>query len=118
MIRRPPRSTQSRSSAASDVYKRQPHNCPISALDNWNLDGLLETIWDHLNFIRVYTKPRGQVPDYGAPVILKKTPVPSLENFCTRIHRQFMKKFKYAWVWGRGAPYLSLIHISEPTRPY
>src|SRR5450756_548960 len=26
MIRRPPRSTQSRSSAASDVYKRQSHN--------------------------------------------------------------------------------------------
>src|SRR5450756_2125233 len=28
MIRRPPRSTQSRSSAASDVYKRQPLVCP------------------------------------------------------------------------------------------
>src|SRR5659263_697114 len=28
MIRRPPRSTQSRSSAASDVYKRQPLTCP------------------------------------------------------------------------------------------
>src|SRR5680860_1301828 len=28
MIRRPPRSTQSRSSAASDVYKRQPNPCP------------------------------------------------------------------------------------------
>ena len=27
MIRRPPRSTQSRSSAASDVYKRQPLSC-------------------------------------------------------------------------------------------
>ena len=27
MIRRPPRSTQSRSSAASDVYKRQPNLC-------------------------------------------------------------------------------------------
>ena len=27
MIRRPPRSTQSRSSAASDVYKRQVHAC-------------------------------------------------------------------------------------------
>src|SRR5678815_2050343 len=26
MIRRPPRSTLDRSSAASDVYKRQPHN--------------------------------------------------------------------------------------------
>ena len=28
MIRRPPRSTQSRSSAASDVYKRQPKKKP------------------------------------------------------------------------------------------
>ena len=27
MIRRPPRSTQSRSSAASDVYKRQKQDC-------------------------------------------------------------------------------------------
>src|SRR5680860_1916683 len=27
MIRRPPRSTQSRSSAASDVYKRQSYSC-------------------------------------------------------------------------------------------
>ena len=30
MIRRPPRSTQSRSSAASDVYKRQLYNAPQS----------------------------------------------------------------------------------------
>src|SRR5450756_3174508 len=29
MIRRPPRSTQSRSSAASDVYKRQGSNCAV-----------------------------------------------------------------------------------------
>src|SRR5450756_2769636 len=29
MIRRPPRSTQSRSSAASDVYKRQALNIPV-----------------------------------------------------------------------------------------
>src|SRR5450756_714058 len=31
MIRRPPRSTQSRSSAASDVYKRQIHPVPVLA---------------------------------------------------------------------------------------
>src|SRR5450756_3247238 len=30
MIRRPPRSTQSRSSAASDVYKRQRYGHPIA----------------------------------------------------------------------------------------
>src|SRR5450756_1492798 len=38
MIRRPPRSTQSRSSAASDVYKRQEpggaaHECPLCGSD-------------------------------------------------------------------------------------
>src|SRR5680860_715261 len=35
MIRRPPRSTQSRSSAASDVYKRQEHhNTAVDLLDD------------------------------------------------------------------------------------
>src|SRR5680860_1923068 len=33
MIRRPPRSTQSRSSAASDVYKRQPLDAVLSVPD-------------------------------------------------------------------------------------
>lgn len=83
-----------------DIISRIPHNCPISAKDGWNLDGLLECIWDHLNFIRLYTKPRGQVPDYNAPVILKRDPQPTLEAFCNRIHRLMIKKFKYAWVWG------------------
>src|SRR5428012_22919 len=32
MIRRPPRSTQSRSSAASDVYKRQRRSCAAGAI--------------------------------------------------------------------------------------
>ena len=34
MIRRPPRSTQSRSSAASDVYKRQTYSYRVSATSN------------------------------------------------------------------------------------
>ncbi|CAD2214476.1 50S ribosome-binding GTPase/C-terminal region of MMR_HSR1 domain/TGS domain containing protein, putative [Angomonas deanei] len=83
-----------------DIIARLPHNCPISAHHGWNLDGLLEVIWDHLNFIRVYTKPKGQVPDYDEPVILRRVPQPSVEVFCNRIHRQLMRNFKYAWAWG------------------
>eukprot|EP00758_Cryptobia_borreli_P010544 Tbor_TRINITY_DN5577_c4_g9::TRINITY_DN5577_c4_g9_i1::g.12712::m.12712 len=75
-----------------DILSRVPHNCPISSHHKWNLDGLLECIWDHLNFIRVYTKPRGHIPDYNAPVILKKNPNPTLESFCLRIHRRMIKK--------------------------
>src|SRR5450756_2845388 len=40
MIRRPPRSTQSRSSAASDVYKRQPRG--LGATRAGELGGLVE----------------------------------------------------------------------------
>ena len=70
MIRRPPRSTQSRSSAASDVYKRQGR--PLQHLPGGGP-----------------RHPGG--PQRGLP--------------------------------GRGVPpgaahSLSLIHISEPTRPY
>src|SRR5450756_2685320 len=35
MIRRPPRSTQSRSSAASDVYKRQVHEECLAGMAAW-----------------------------------------------------------------------------------
>ena len=37
MIRRPPRSTQGRSSAASDVYKRQRHTIQVD-FDDYMLD--------------------------------------------------------------------------------
>lgn len=59
----------------------------------WNLDGLLEKIWEYLNLTRIYTKPKGMNPDYEDPVILssKKRTV---EDFCTRIHKDMLKQFK------------------------
>ena len=47
-----------------------PHFVPLSGNLGWNLDELHETIWDYLNVIRVYTKPKGLIPDYEEPVIL------------------------------------------------
>lgn len=88
-----------------DIISRIPHNCPVSAHHGWNMDGLMDCIWEHLNLIRVYTKPKGQVPDYSTPVILKRTPQPNVENFCNRIHRQILRKLKYAWVWGASVKY-------------
>src|SRR5659263_413300 len=49
MIRRPPRSTQSRSSAASDVYKRQGVNEAVAKmLERYRR----ETVNDHLQALR------------------------------------------------------------------
>lgn len=85
-----------------DILDRFPHYCPVSAHLNWNLDGLVEKIWEYLNFLRIYTKPKGQDPDYNEPVILPRNRN-SVEQFCDRIHKGIMRDFKYALVWGRSA---------------
>lgn len=64
-----------------------------SAHLEWNLDGLLEKVWEYLDLTRIYTKPKGMNPDYEDPVILssKKRTV---EDFCNRIHKDMLKQFK------------------------
>src|SRR5450756_1248872 len=42
MIRRPPRSTQSRSSAASDVYKRQIEESEAARIESWVREAVQE----------------------------------------------------------------------------
>ncbi len=82
-----------------DIIDQLPHHVPISAHHEWNLDELMETIWDYCNMIRIYTKPKGQIPDYTAPVVLHDAS-PSIESFCNRIHKTMIQQFKHAWVWG------------------
>ena len=82
-----------------DIIYRIPHCVPISAHHKWNFDDLLEKMWTYLNLVRIYTKPKGQLPDYNAPVVLKYDHR-SVEDFCNKIHRTILKEFKYALVWG------------------
>ncbi|XP_015783606.1 developmentally-regulated GTP-binding protein 1 [Tetranychus urticae] len=82
-----------------DIIYKIPHTVPISAHHKWNFDDLLELTWEYLKLVRIYTKPKGQLPDYGSPVILgedRKT----VEDFCDKLHRTIIKEFKYALVWG------------------
>lgn len=57
--------------AELDIIDQLPHYVPISARDHWNLDELLERIWEYLKMVRIYTKPKGQIPDYNEPVVLR-----------------------------------------------
>ena len=56
-----------------DILDKVPHYVPISAKDEWNFDELMEKMWEYLDLIRIYTKPKGQIPDYDTPVIMKRT---------------------------------------------
>ncbi|OXA52869.1 GTP-binding protein 128up [Folsomia candida] len=82
-----------------DLVWKIPHCVPISAHHKWNFDDLLEKMWEYLKLIRIYTKPKGQLPDYNSPVVLSSDHR-SLEDFCNKIHRTIMKEFKYGLVWG------------------
>ena len=101
-----------------------PHYCPVSAHAEWNLDGLLEMVWEYLDLVRIYTKPKGLNPDYNGasrsaeprtqpfekgsqcgdvllspappePVIVSRSKS-TVEGFCDRIHKLMIKNFKCA----------------------
>lgn len=87
-----------------DIIYKIPHCVPISAHHKWNFDDLLEKLWTYLKLVRIYTKPKGQLPDYSAPVVLIQGKS-SVEDFCNKIHRAILQDFKYALVWVNNVQY-------------
>lgn len=82
-----------------DILYKIPHCVPISAHHRWNFDGLLEKMWEYLDLLRIFTKPRGQIPDFDSPIVLpSKTCL--IEDLCNMIHKGILKEFKHAIVWG------------------
>lgn len=86
-----------------DILDQMPNYVPISSQHKWNLEELMEEIWTRCNMIRIYTKPKGQIPDYEDPVILHSAKDPSIEQFCNRLHKSIMAEFSHAFVWGQSA---------------
>jgi uncharacterized protein len=84
-----------------DLLYRIPNACPISSEHGWNVDELLEQMWEKLNLRRVYTKPKGKMPDYSAPVVLRSTActvedfvsLPSIVSFRCEANRQSATRF-------------------------
>jgi small GTP-binding protein len=82
-----------------DIICRIPHCVPISAHNKWNYDALLEKMWDYLKLVRIYTKPKGQLPDYESPVVMDNQKC-TVEDFFNKLHKSIAKDLKYALVWG------------------
>jgi len=82
-----------------NLLARVPHYVPICAGKEWNFDELLETMWKYLDMFRIYTKPKGQIPDYDSPVVVSRSKN-TVKDFCTKIHKGLLDQFKYALVWG------------------
>jgi len=85
-----------------DILDEMPNYVPISSGKQWNLDDLMEEVWSRCNMIRIYTKPKGQIPDYEEPVILHSERSPTIEEFCNRLHKGIIEDFAHAFVWGKS----------------
>lgn len=86
-----------------DILDQMPNYVPLSSQHGWGVEELLEAIWDRCNMLRIYTKPKGQIPDYDEPVILHSAKNPTVEEFCNRLHRNIINSFSHALVWGKSA---------------
>lgn len=99
-----------------DLLYRIPNSVPISSEKGWNVDELLEMMWEKLNLKRIYTKPKGQSPDYTSPVVLRSGAC-TVEDFCRSIHKTIVDTFKCAIVYGRSVKHqgqrVGLSHVLE-----
>ena len=73
----------------------------ISCNLDLNLDYLKECIWTQLDLLRIYTKRKGEIPNFTEALIVRSGS--TVEQACDAIHRTLAEQFKYALVWGQSA---------------
>ena len=88
----------------SEIEKRLPNFIPVSADRRINIEHLKRSIYEKLDFIRIYLKPKGDKID-NEPIIMNKNC--TVRDVCIKIHRSFLKDFKYAYVWGTSVKFSS-----------
>lgn len=87
-----------------EIQSQIGHNfIPISADANVNIDAVKEAIYNKLDFIRIYMKPKGGQTDYKEPMIMQNGS--TVGDVCNKIHRSMARNFKYAMVWGKSAKF-------------
>lgn len=84
-----------------ELKEQYPEFIFVSAEKQFNLDELKEKIYNILDFIRVYTKPKGKKADMDKPLIVKRDA--DIEDVCLKLHKDFYKNFKYARIWGKSS---------------
>ena len=75
----------------------------ISAFKGTGLEELKDFIYDNLGFMSIYLKPQGQEADMVEPLIVKDDS--TVRNVCNNLHRDFVRKFRFARVKGPSAKF-------------
>ncbi|KAN0087095.1 P-loop containing nucleoside triphosphate hydrolase protein [Elaphomyces granulatus] len=87
-----------------DKLAHEPHTCVMSCELDLGVQDVVDQIWQDLRLIRIYTKRRGEDPDFSEALIVRSNS--TVEDVCDQIHRSLKEKFKYALVWGASARHI------------
>lgn len=89
-----------------DVLMQDSQNVCISIHMNLGIDIMLDKIWEQLALVRIYTKRRGEAPDFGDPLFLTVGRHGlTVKSAIMQIHRELLDEFGYALVWGRSCKF-------------
>ena len=87
----------------------------VSADANINVSKLRDMIYDELEFIRIYMRPKGGETDFKEPLIIRDGN--SVLDVCNKLHRNMKKDFRFGLVWGKsvkfGGQRVGLKHILQ-----
>jgi len=88
---------------------------PVSAEKGQGIEELKAAIFEGLRMMRVYTKPRMEEADLKEPMMMRTGA--TIRDACARLHRDLVRDFKYALVWGKSAKFpgqkVGLSHVLQ-----
>tara|TARA_B000000460_G_scaffold241201_1_gene207530 strand:+ start:81 stop:1184 length:1104 start_codon:yes stop_codon:yes gene_type:complete len=87
----------------------------VSADANVNIEELRSRLYNELEFIRIYLRPKGGKADYIEPLIIRNGN--SVLDVCNKLHRKMRRDFRYGLVWGKsvkfGGQRVGLNHVLQ-----
>ena len=80
------------------IIKRVKPDIVISASKGTNIEALKQLVFKRLKLVRVFMKQPGKEPDLTEPLIMHEGV--TVADVCLKLHRDMLKYFRYAKVWG------------------
>ena len=75
----------------------------VAAPTGVGIEKLKEQIYESLEFVSIYMKPQGEKADLEEPMVVRKGT--TITEICQRLHRDFVRKFRYSQIWGPSAKF-------------
>lgn len=76
---------------------------PVSINNESSLENLKKSLFNLLDIIRIYTKPRKRKAEKTKPFVLPHGA--TVQNIADKLHKDFVKNFRYARIWGKSVEF-------------